>query len=93
MASTIAIITLSLIVAFLCWKLIPLSIEVGEYRENRRINVEPEIEYHSRENKELWWSIEKIIAGDQYAINHCKEIIQQKKESKKYIEKMLFKND
>lgn len=79
MAATISIITLSLIVAFLCWKLIPLMIELGKYRKEWETHSEPEIKFLRRNEEQLLRDIEKIVEGDRYVTDIWKERIEQRK--------------
>lgn len=86
MGATIAIITLSILVISLVWKLLPTAIELGELRQERKFHIVPEIKNLQRENDRLIADIERIINQDNGTINEWKDIIERRKWSTKLFE-------
>lgn len=86
---TVAIITLSAIIAFLCWKLIPMSIELGKLRNEQDTMIIPEIKHLRRSEEQLLRDIEKIVEGDKYITDIWKERIDKRKNSELMLRKFM----
>lgn len=93
MGATISIITLSLIISYLCYRLIPMALELGELRKERETMVVPEIKHLRRSEEQLLMDIEKIVEGDKYITDIWKERIGKRKKSNDLLLKMFSKNE
>lgn len=86
----IAIITLSLIVAYLCYRLIPLLLELGKLRNERETNIIPELKHLRRSEDQLIRDIELIVGGDKYITDIWKDRIEQRKITNEKLKKMFY---